>query len=269
MRRCQNCGLVFTWPLPEMKTVTARYNREWFIKEYLPSFEVDPDAPSLEHLDERFARLFGVIGKLRQNNRMLDVGAGAGIFLWHARKNNWEPFGVEISEFGPAYAKQHFSLDITRGTLSDVDFPEGYFDVIVLQDVLEHVVDPEETFRTANRLLRVGGAIVLQTPNYAGLSRLLLRENWGAISPAEHLSLFSPRSLEALSRRTGFSVSSFLPTLCAELNSGVHDLAVPFTRLRRKVLELLYRFTPAPILNSLHYQFGDELSCFVYKEKAI
>jgi 2-polyprenyl-3-methyl-5-hydroxy-6-metoxy-1,4-benzoquinol methylase len=196
---------------------------------------------------------------LRRSNKVLDVGAGAGLFLWHARKAGWEVHGVELSSYGPAYAKRHFELSIQQGTLSDVTFVAGSFDVVVMQDVLEHVSDVGETFRIANRLLRAEGAVVVETPNYSGLSRRLLGSDWSAISPAEHLTLLDFRSFRALCKATGFTAERFKRVGHVCWIPNVHDNTRRFTVIRQKALRGLIRYIPKNLGRFIGHYLGDEL----------
>lgn len=206
MSECSRCGLVFTDEVPQGSE--ARYNIEWFEKEYLPSFGIDPQSPSTGHLNDRFDQDLKFIEKhVTRPGRMLDVGAGAGLFLNRAKQRGWEVFGVEPAPYGVEYAKKHFGIQMFQGVLQDADISPKSFDAVILQDVVEHVTDPQELMIHAQKLLRPGGIVFLSTPNYGSLSRRLFRSNWSLISPAGHVSLFRPRTMREMLRN-------------AKLNSG-------------------------------------------------
>jgi hypothetical protein len=54
--------------------------------------------------------------------------------------------------------------------LSRQTFPDESFDLVITQDVMEHVLDPEAAFREIARTLRPGGAHVFTTPVYPDLA---------------------------------------------------------------------------------------------------
>jgi SAM-dependent methyltransferase len=95
-------------------------------------------------------------------------------------------------------------------------FTAGSFDVIVLNDVLEHLPDPLGTFEHCRRLLRPDGFFVIQTPEYkehlghadlVATQDLFLRHM--DHNNVEHLYLFSRRSVTEFFRRQGFGEITF------------------------------------------------------------
>src|SRR5690606_2387907 len=101
----------------------------------------------------------------RQLNTMLEVGCAAGFFLKVASEENWCVTGVEIMEPAVAYARQSLGLDVRAGTLADVDLPPAGYDVVVMIETVEHLLDPAQTVRQAFHLLRPGGAMLVTVPN--------------------------------------------------------------------------------------------------------
>jgi SAM-dependent methyltransferase len=83
--------------------------------------------------------------------------------------------------------------DLRRQTFSDASF-----DLVITQDVMEHVLEPEEAFREIARTLRPGGSHVFTTPVYPGLvkSETRARTRGGRTEflakPEYHGSLIDP-----------------------------------------------------------------------------
>lgn len=262
MFRCRDCGFLFTHPAPPPTEVEARYALNWFEREYLPSYGIDPANPSLTHLGPRYARELDPLTPYRKLNRLLDVGAGAGLLLSQAQSRGWEIFGVELSTYGPAYAKKHFAIDITQGKLEDARYPDGHFDVVMLQDTIEHVPNPKSLLSEIHRILRPGGALVISTPNYNSLGRRFFGSHWALISPVEHLCLFTPRSLKKLLVRTGFGIARLETS--AGINSALtHSPELPIVQRRQRTLRRLLNRLPAPLL--WLFRCGDEIYCRAVK----
>jgi SAM-dependent methyltransferase len=137
--------------------------------------------------------------------RMLDVGCGNGYRLSVAAEAGWSCVGVEPSAWAVEQGRERFGLDLRQGTLEDAS-PEGPFDAIMLEDVLEHVPRPRELLSQAEALLAPGGVVVVNLPNF-GSRRVKLRgPGWNEVRPPEHLTYLSRSSLDQLGEELGLTV---------------------------------------------------------------
>jgi 2-polyprenyl-3-methyl-5-hydroxy-6-metoxy-1,4-benzoquinol methylase len=101
-------------------------------------------------------------------HRMLDVGCGTGTFGQMLKQTREiEIWGLEPVK--SAAVKASTRLDyVINGTFDpETDLPVGTFDCVVFNDVLEHMVAPEEALRYTKVLLSPGGTIVASIPNAA------------------------------------------------------------------------------------------------------
>lgn len=135
--------------------------------------------------------------------RFLDVGCGGGSYLYRLRQCGWNVYGIEPSENGVNQAKA-LGLDVRRGQLTDVSFPESFFDVIRLNHVLEHLTDPQGTFREIKRVLRPDGIVYVTVPNTRSLNFWLFGENWYGLDAPRHVISYCPKALSFLCDTTGF-----------------------------------------------------------------
>ena len=241
-----------------------RYSQRWFEQEYLPAYGVDPQHPSVAHLVPRHHAELAPAYRFRQINRLLDVGAGAGLFLASARVAGWQVEGVEIAEYGPVYARQHFGLDLVHGTIHDAGFPNEHFDVVMLQDTIEHVTNPRELLQEANRILRPGGAVILSTPNLDSLGRRLFGTAWALMNPLEHLHLFNMQALLRL-----FDLTDFAPYRL-ETDAYVNPNFVHGERTQRiQAIQCLLGQTDRPQIEPLLYKLslGDKINAIAVKQR--
>ena len=101
----------------------------------------------------------------RRGLRLLELGCGSGN-MREAVGEFGEAVGMEPDE-ALAAAARAAGVDVRRGTLPhDRVVPEGWPDVVLLLDVLEHLDDDSTALKTAYALLRGGGALVITVPAY-------------------------------------------------------------------------------------------------------
>jgi 2-polyprenyl-3-methyl-5-hydroxy-6-metoxy-1,4-benzoquinol methylase len=176
------------------------------------------DYPSLSPLLNSIANMhLDIIEEMSEKGNLLDVGCATGEFLEAAKKRGWSAHGIEISEYGSNICKQK-GLNVNRGILDQAALPENHFDVVTMWDVLEHTPDPYKELLIVNRLVKKKGLICLSVPNFGSLRAMIERKNWWAFfSSREHLYFFTPKTITALLKKTGFTVI-YLRTVCIDIS---------------------------------------------------
>lgn len=96
--------------------------------------------------------------------RILDIGCGLGVYVRKFQEFSREAYGIDIDakrlQQGAATTP-----GLMLGVGEHLPFESGSFDVVVLNEVIEHVTDDEATMREAARILRPGGHVVIYAPN--------------------------------------------------------------------------------------------------------
>ncbi|MEZ4595900.1 MAG: class I SAM-dependent methyltransferase [Chloroflexota bacterium] len=96
--------------------------------------------------------------------RILDVGCGIGTYVRRFRAFSDEVYGVEVEEERVREASLELPhIQVARGEA--LPFPDGHFDLVFSNEVIEHVDDDRRTIEEAVRVTRVGGHIVTFAPN--------------------------------------------------------------------------------------------------------
>lgn len=101
--------------------------------------------------------------------RVLDIGCGdAGVLIAFAEQGS-RAFGIEPSEKSIARAqvraREHgVQVDLRTGAAEALPWPDGSFDLVILDNVLEHVADREKTLAEIRRVLAPGGLLYLVVP---------------------------------------------------------------------------------------------------------
>ncbi len=106
----------------------------------------------------RFVRFDGV--------RILDIGCGIGTYVDKFRSLGGHAFGVDVDAEKLADAHRTKRLQLLAVAVSEaLPFPNDYFDVVVLHEVIEHVADDYATIREAHRVVHRNGRIIVFAPN--------------------------------------------------------------------------------------------------------
>ena len=134
---------------------------------------------------------------------MLEVGCGFGLALDFAhRALGWTVRGFEPGRIAEQGSKI-LSVPIERRLLDET--PVGEFDLVLLSEVIEHLADPIALLRAARAQLTRRGYLALSTP-FGEAIHSPLRNVWmAALSPTQHLVLFSPSSLRLALSKAGFT----------------------------------------------------------------
>jgi SAM-dependent methyltransferase len=154
----------------------------------------------LAHLSARLRRFY-------ISGRLLDVGCGAGAILSVMARDGWQAEGTELSELAASRLRAQ-GHRVHVGELHELELPDRSYDVVILSEIIEHLLEPRTALACAVRLLRPGGALYLTTPNFDALSRRLLGARWRVISVPEHIRYFNGSSLGALLTDVGLRVVS-------------------------------------------------------------
>ena len=199
--RCASCRLIFQNP---------RIKNEFRNRMYPPEYEpYHCGKCSLFHDSARLASTiprFEILEKYHaQPGRLVDVGSGAGDFVVYAASRGWDAWGMEPS------APQHENQDTTaprviRSELTRADFPDDHFDAITFWASLEHMHDPLAALRTAHRILKQHGLVILSLPNGDSLERRVFGAMWFGLDTPRHLVLPSPAAARRFLETAGFRI---------------------------------------------------------------
>lgn len=115
---------------------------------------------------QRFFRAY--LNTAPPGSRVLDAGCGDGI--------ETGPYAPRLRvcgvDYQPAYvafcARAYPAASYVLAELARLPLAPGAFDLVVLNQVIEHLLDPASTVAELARLLAPGGRLLVATPNYGG-----------------------------------------------------------------------------------------------------
>ena len=202
--RCGNCGLTYTNPRPNERTISRFYPSD-----YRPHHHSGKPRPS-RHARPLWSWLFGRPCSERRGalpwpgpGRLLDFGCGAGRFLRTMADQGWQVTGLDSAASAVDHVRDEHGLPALVGTLPHSDLAPCSFDVVTMWHSLEHVHRPLAILREAYRLLVPGGKLVVATPNIASLPFRVFGRSWFGLDLPRHLTHFTPATLSAMIHAAG------------------------------------------------------------------
>jgi SAM-dependent methyltransferase len=196
--RCRSCGLVYVNPRLTPAALGALYEGQ----------EISPAAYYVrtERQDElSFAQRLELIERFRPPGTLLDLGCGPGTFSAVARSRGWRTVGLDVNPQSVAHCRSR-GLETIHDVFPSAQLAERRFDVIVMNDFIEHLTDPAAALAAAQELLAPDGVLFITTPDVGSLMARMTRARWLHLKPNEHLVYFDRRTIEQLLTRTGYRI---------------------------------------------------------------
>ncbi len=203
--QCTNCAIVTRSPsLFNDATIHQDVPAGLRSSEHFVAGQAGQSNPVFEQRLEAAAGLPG--------RKVLDIGAGSGVFLQIATAKGWEAHGVELDRRNFEGLRQQGFTCFDR-ELEQLRLPADTYTLIHINHVLEHVGNPLTLLREACRLLAGNGQLVIEVPNEfdnftADLKRLLGRQNNSHTAYFEHEWFYNIRNMRNLIAATPFQLSS-------------------------------------------------------------
>lgn len=221
--RCVNCALVFCSPMPTPEDLDDYYQGFAYAK---------PDESELTrqvaYTEAGTRRLLHEIDGLsrRPIRKVLDFGGGLGFFANALSQHYSDVSLFDLDGHARDFARNRFPsrfdvLDDAESALSNK------YDLILLNQVIEHVPDPVSFLHSFTTALEPGGLLVVTTPNNATNDTLirpdvlwyyarrlkapiirsislLISDSWVCCDPPRHLFSFNHANLVQAGERAGF-----------------------------------------------------------------
>jgi 2-polyprenyl-3-methyl-5-hydroxy-6-metoxy-1,4-benzoquinol methylase len=268
VQRCQSCGVVFLNPQPSFHEARKYYPDNYY------SYHLSTSRTVFSNFLDRIKSLFYPRGfSLGKGVRILDLGCGNGEKVSRYLTSGADCYGVEINEKAVESARSK-GVKAYCGLLSEQNFDEKFFDVIIMDNVLEHIMDPENLIAGSCSLLKKNGKLIISVPNHLSFTRLLFGKYWIGYDVPRHFYTYSPRSLRILAQTSGLIVEriryvqngyQFVASLRILLRSFSRFWKLPSERslvfdnsiLKSIVFFLLFPFNL--------FQYGDTIKVFFGK----
>lgn len=151
----------------------------------------------------------------KEARKVLEVGCGSGIFAGQLKaERNVEIWGIELVKDAATKASKVLDKVIIGNIETDkIDLPSNYFDCIIFNDVLEHLLDPWEVLRKLGPALVENGCVVASIPNirhFDVIQPLLYYKEWKyadeGVLDRTHLRFFTQKTMGDLFAVSGYEI---------------------------------------------------------------
>jgi SAM-dependent methyltransferase len=155
--------------------------------------------------EEKFWVINQLIGNSLTNKRLLDIGCGEGFTLKFFKEKGWEIKGIDYSDYGCKKHNPDCLYSLLTGDIHEQMLPlidgNSKFEVVWLDNVLEHVLDPLSLLITCKKLLSPNGVLVVEVQNYLMENGCIDKEFWVVVP--DHISYFNKEGLTSLAKEAG------------------------------------------------------------------
>ena len=209
---------------PSQEELNEYYATKYYQDEDASAYSLSYRPDEIEYFRNKIAQKFDYLtGRhlldAARPYRLLDVGCGEGFVLKFFKERDWQVTGLDFSRFGCESCNPDCLEDVIVGDIYQnldalTDSSERY-DVIWLDNVLEHVLDPEGLLERLRAISGGPGILIVEVPNdFSVLQRYLLenghltRQNWVVVP--DHLSYFNRHGLANLCAAAGWTESGVM-----------------------------------------------------------
>jgi 2-polyprenyl-3-methyl-5-hydroxy-6-metoxy-1,4-benzoquinol methylase len=236
-------------PYDQIKTENPWYIDEQFSKQFYR-----PGSRAI--IENRWNIFRKTLQELSQNKdrvplntpiRILDAGCGDGINLIglhkisQAEKLNAQIYAVDYNPLRLQRASSFsFVEEINQSTLDDLPYVDEWFDVILCNQVLEHIPKDQKVLEELNRVTRTKGILILGVPN-EGCCLAWLRNHIvqrSILKNTDHVNFYTENKLSNLLTESGFSILN-LEKLGFFLPHSVLHFVLSYTTFGRWCLNTL------------------------------
>jgi len=225
----------------------------------------------------------GAIPRKRSDVKgVLEIGCGTGGFLVAAKREYDDVIGADIAFRWLIVAQKRLqelsvNVPLVCCCAEFMPFPNGRFQIILAEDVIEHVKDQAATLQECHRVLTRDGAMFLATPNRYSLTPEPHVRVWGVgLLPRRWMNAYV-RLVKGIAYED-IKVLSFreLKRLLRACQFGNHRIMLPtisdeeskyFSRLQKAQLHIYNFIKRIPVIRTVFYVVGPFFTVVAFRNE--
>lgn len=225
--RCEDCGMTFHRRILTPQWLNLLYS-QWINNAQIEHMEAEYYTSKQEVLFShgrqgtkhllRLQKLLKV--NATKNLSILDYGCGDGYFLNLAKLFGFDTYGIDFSTVRNERAASR-GMTIFNNLEALKSDGIGKMNAVTLFQVLEHLEDPLNTLKNIANVMLDGGILIVEVPDYRGVSQPKNFRDFHNVHPLEHINAFTPISLKRMCEQAGFVAIKRTPT---HVTTSVVDL---------------------------------------------
>ncbi len=251
--QCTNCQIIYCLPILNEEELSKYYksNQYYFTN-------------NIHNLKSRkFEKYFKIIKHKYLKAKVLDFGCGDLKLLSYLRERNINCHGYDNNE--SIYDLNYFNFFKDYVHIGDIEKLENKFDVIILNQVIEHIQDPLRLFKILSELLNNEGIVIIETPNTNCIQFKLFKENAIHLDSPRHRILYNKKNLLQIAEKyqfknimtnNGFNKLDYPLSFFKSLDSRLKSNEISFLEKLLLVFISLFIYFYYQFFSKNHQSFG-------------
>jgi 2-polyprenyl-3-methyl-5-hydroxy-6-metoxy-1,4-benzoquinol methylase len=202
---CEDCSHLYLRTVPDVSELDVIYPDH-----YQPyRFESDLN-PVVRWFRDRvqLAKVADYKKHIGAKASIIEIGAGSGILIESLQRFGPKTWKLTANEFDMKRLTRLEGKGIffKIGNFETIAFEEKY-DVIIMNQLIEHLYDPDRILKRCHSILNPGGIVIIETPNYQSLDHQLFRKRyWGGYHIPRHFNIYNDQTLKKQLEKNNFTV---------------------------------------------------------------
>jgi 2-polyprenyl-3-methyl-5-hydroxy-6-metoxy-1,4-benzoquinol methylase len=218
LAECPNCKLIWLCNRPVFDQLERYYPQESYFKIPSPheiTFDEgailrsnnlrDKITKAIYHFSPHIFRNIKAVRDwdIKEKKTILEVGFGTGHQLAQFASWGASVYGADLSSNSIKLAKAA-GYRVLQMNEKRIDGPDDFFELIYLNQVFEHLPNPNASLIDYWRMLQPGGCLVMTLPNYSCKQAKKFKSEWRGIEAPRHLYFYTIQTLRMILKKNGF-----------------------------------------------------------------